>query len=136
MDRREQRGNDHLPSLLDQVPAFPEVLEVLCCELVNLVNRVNVVNLVNPGSDNHVVHRSDFKLATVAILLAAAIVSVAACANSEAKRREAGINPTYDRQTGKLTQLEFDSNHDGRPDTWTDMDGTRPVPRTHHFAYN
>jgi hypothetical protein len=39
----------------------------------------------------------------------------------------AAIQPSYDRQTGKLTQLAYDSDHDGRPDTWTDMDGARPL---------
>lgn len=40
---------------------------------------------------------------------------------------DAAIKPTYDKTTGKLTQLSYDSNHDGRPDTWTDMDGSRPL---------
>jgi hypothetical protein len=38
-----------------------------------------------------------------------------------------GITPTYDKQTGKLTQLAYDSDRDGRPDTWTDMDGATPL---------
>jgi hypothetical protein len=37
------------------------------------------------------------------------------------------IRPTYDKSTGRLTQLEYDANHDGRVDTWMDMDGTRPL---------
>jgi hypothetical protein len=85
------------------------------------------VNLVNVGSDIDVVHRSESRRAAAAILLATAIAGLPACANSEAKRREAEIRPTYDKQTGKLTQLAYDSDHDGTPDTWTDMDGTRPV---------
>lgn len=34
---------------------------------------------------------------------------------------------TYDKTTGKLTQLTYDRNHNGTIDTWTDMDGTRPL---------
>jgi hypothetical protein len=73
------------------------------------------------------VHRSNQGLAAIAIACATTLVSVSACAHSEAKNRDATINPTYDKQTGRLTQLAYDSDHDGRPDTWTDMDGTRPV---------
>jgi hypothetical protein len=43
------------------------------------------------------------------------------------KGASAAIQPSYDKQTGKLTQLAYDSDHDGRPDTWTDMDGARPL---------
>ena len=34
---------------------------------------------------------------------------------------------TYDKTSGKLTQITYDRNHNGRPDTWTDMDGARPI---------
>jgi hypothetical protein len=73
------------------------------------------------------VRQSDRRLAAAAILVATAILFMPACADSEARRRDPEIRPTYDKQTGKLTQLAYDSDHDGRPDTWTDMDGTRPV---------
>ena len=36
-------------------------------------------------------------------------------------------NPTYDKTTGKLTQLTYDANKNGKIDTWTDMDGTKPL---------
>jgi hypothetical protein len=51
----------------------------------------------------------------------------AGCSDSEKARAKAGIRPTYDKATGKLTQLTLDSNGDGRIDTWTDMDGARPI---------
>jgi hypothetical protein len=54
-------------------------------------------------------------------------VACGACSNPEREREKLGIKPTYDRTTGKLTQLTYDSNHNGRIDTWTDMDGARPV---------
>src|SRR5689334_9932803 len=50
-----------------------------------------------------------------------------ACSNPERERDTLGIKPTYDRTTGKLTRLTYDSNHNGRVDTWTDMDGARAI---------
>jgi hypothetical protein len=41
--------------------------------------------------------------------------------------QKAGISATYDSKTGKLTELAYDSNHDGKVDTWTEMIGNRPV---------
>ena len=35
------------------------------------------------------------------------------------------IQAKYDQTTGRLTRLEFDSNNNGKPDTWAFMDGTR-----------
>jgi hypothetical protein len=35
--------------------------------------------------------------------------------------------PTYDKATGKLKELTYDSNHNGKIDTWTEMDGARPL---------
>ena len=37
------------------------------------------------------------------------------------------MRPTYDKGTGRLTQLTYDANKNGTIDTWTDMDGTRPL---------
>ena len=51
----------------------------------------------------------------------------AACSNPEREREKLGIKPTYDKATGKLTELTYDSNQNGKVDTWTDMDGARPV---------
>lgn len=33
----------------------------------------------------------------------------------------------YDAKTGKLTEITYDKNKNGRVDTWVDMDGSRPV---------
>src|SRR5437763_230665 len=63
----------------------------------------------------------------MAILVPMAIATLSACANSSEKQRGAAIQPTDDKKTGKPTQLAYDSDHDGRFDTWTDMDGTRPL---------
>jgi hypothetical protein len=49
------------------------------------------------------------------------------CSDASKARAEAGIQATYDKGTGRLKELTLDSNHNGRVDTWTDMDGARPV---------
>lgn len=40
-------------------------------------------------------------------------------------RESAAIAPVYDKVTGKLQLLKYDSNGDGKVDTWSYMDGTR-----------
>jgi len=49
------------------------------------------------------------------------------CSDPERTQAEAGIRPTYDKTSGKLTKLALDSNHNGHVDTWTDMDGVRAI---------
>jgi hypothetical protein len=63
----------------------------------------------------------------VAAMLAAC---VPACSNPDRERLKAlkaTTRASYDRTTGKLTELTFDANRNGRIDTWTEMDGMRPV---------
>ena len=52
---------------------------------------------------------------------------VAACADAESNRLKTTVKPTYDKATGKLAELTSDANRNGRIDTWTEMDGTRPI---------
>jgi hypothetical protein len=40
-------------------------------------------------------------------------------------RESSNIQPVYDKLTGKLQLLKYDSNGDGKVDTWSYMDGTR-----------
>ena len=59
----------------------------------------------------------------------AALLSVtclAACSDSAGGRRGTTA-PTYDPATGRLRELTYDANDNGRVDTWTEMDGARPV---------
>ncbi len=49
------------------------------------------------------------------------------CADPERERLKATTRASYDKDTGKLTELTYDANKDGRIDTWTEMDGTRPL---------
>lgn len=62
-----------------------------------------------------------------AIVVTFVAAFAAGCSNADRVRAAADVRPTYDKATGRLTELALDSNHDGRPDTWTDMDGARPV---------
>jgi hypothetical protein len=52
---------------------------------------------------------------------------IAGCSRSANTAEKAGITPTYDPKTGRLTELAFDSNHNGKVDTWTEMNGNRAV---------
>jgi hypothetical protein len=67
------------------------------------------------------------RLSRAALLIAGAACLVASCSDPDAERVKRTTIPTYDKKTGKLTQLTYDRNHNGVIDTWTDMDGTRPV---------
>jgi hypothetical protein len=50
-----------------------------------------------------------------------------ACSDPERERLKATTKPAYDRTTGKLTELTYDANKNGRVDTWTAMDGSRAL---------
>ena len=57
----------------------------------------------------------------------AALVASSACSNPDKERLKQTTVPTYDKETGKLKELTFDSNKNGKVDTWTQMDGAKPV---------
>jgi hypothetical protein len=61
---------------------------------------------------------------TIAALLALSCLS--ACSSPDGGRRGT-IAPTYDKTTGKLKELASDANANGIIDTWTEMDGARPI---------
>ena len=62
-----------------------------------------------------------------AAVMAACGSLVAGCSRGANTPEKAGIAATYDTKTGKLTELAYDSNHNGKVDTWTEMNGTHPV---------
>ena len=64
-----------------------------------------------------------------AVLLVTIVVSALAACSSKpnAATEKNRFNPVYDKTTGKLTMLKFDSKKDGKIDTWSYMDGTRIV---------
>jgi hypothetical protein len=57
----------------------------------------------------------------------AALIAAASCSNPPPDPAKLTTKPTYDKTTGKLTQLTYDRNKNGVIDTWTDMDGARPL---------
>src|SRR6185503_20052725 len=61
------------------------------------------------------------------LLLAAIALCLAACSDPEKERVKQTTKATYDQKTGKLTELTYDRNKNGTIDTWTEMDGSRPV---------
>ena len=63
----------------------------------------------------------------LAALAVSSAVLVQSCANPERERLKSTTKATYDQATGKLTELTYDANKNGRIDTWTEMDGTRPL---------
>jgi hypothetical protein len=65
--------------------------------------------------------------ATRTALLCLVLVSPAGCSEPESERLRGTTIPTYDKTTGKLVEVTFDADKNGVIDTWTDMDGRRPV---------
>jgi hypothetical protein len=59
--------------------------------------------------------------------LIVALVCASGCADPEKERLRETTRPTYDKTTGRLKELTFDANKNRRIDTWTEMDGTRPI---------
>jgi hypothetical protein len=55
------------------------------------------------------------------------LLAAAACSNPAPDPAAGGMKPTYDLTTGKLTQITSDRNRNGVMDTWTDMEGARPL---------
>jgi hypothetical protein len=51
----------------------------------------------------------------------------AACSRPANAPAAHGVSGTYDKTTNKLLLLTYDRNGDGKIDTWTDMDGGRPL---------
>jgi hypothetical protein len=54
------------------------------------------------------------------------LTCASACHDPDRFNRET-TRPTYDTKTGRMTQLTYDANADGRIDTWIEMDGKRPI---------
>jgi hypothetical protein len=61
---------------------------------------------------------------------AAAILAgvwIQGCSDPDRARLKATTKPAYDNATGQLQELTFDANRNGRIDTWTEMEGNRPL---------
>ena len=71
-------------------------------------------------------YKSSFPQATgLALVLSIALIDGSACGRSS--EPQGRIEAVYDKQTGRLTLLKYDSNHNGIFDTWSYMDGARVV---------
>jgi hypothetical protein len=55
------------------------------------------------------------------------VAGASACTDPAKEHASAAVHPTYDKTTGRLKELTYDANGNGRIDTWTEMDGTRPL---------
>ncbi len=62
----------------------------------------------------------------IALAVCVAIGAVA-CSDPERERLKATTKATYDERSGRLKELTSDANRNGRIDTWTEMDGSRPI---------
>ena len=59
--------------------------------------------------------------------IAVALLVCSSCSDPERDRLKATTQATYDEASGRLKELTYDANRNGRIDTWTEMDGSRPV---------
>ena len=59
------------------------------------------------------------------LLIGLSLTGVYGC--NGAATHTATIRPSYDNATGRLKELAYDANGNGRVDTWTEMDGSKPL---------
>ncbi len=67
------------------------------------------------------------RIAGSAVLIGACLATLTGCTGASRDRVRQSTHGTYDKSSGKLTQITYDRNHNGTIDTWTDMDGARPL---------
>jgi hypothetical protein len=65
--------------------------------------------------------------AAAAVVIAAATALPSGCTDPEKQRLKDTTQATYDPATGRLKELTYDADKNGTIDTWTDMDGARPL---------
>ncbi len=58
-------------------------------------------------------------------LLAGSLAVSVGCQKASQPAGNAEVKPTYNKDTGQLERITYDRNHDGKPDAWLFMDGTR-----------
>ena len=69
---------------------------------------------------------SQFVARSCAAVLALALTPQA-CSDPDRERLKATTKATYDKTSGRLRELTFDANKNGKIETWTEMDGNRPL---------
>jgi hypothetical protein len=60
-----------------------------------------------------------------ASVVAAAVTLGTACGRPASPPPAERVAPSYNTSTGRLEKITYDRNHDGQPDAWAFMDGTR-----------
>ena len=70
--------------------------------------------------------RKNTALFTVLPAISLLAVALSSCGRDRAEAK-ARITPEYDKTTGRLQLLKYDSDGDGKPDTFSYMDGARVV---------
>jgi hypothetical protein len=60
-------------------------------------------------------------------MLLATTLAQLSCSDPDRERLKATTKASYDKTSGRLRELTFDANKNGRVETWTDMDGNRPL---------
>lgn len=83
--------------------------------------------LINPRSLNHRLSIPQLSLPQFAAAAALLVVGAASCSNPDEQRVKSTTQASYDLQTGKLAEITYDQNKNGRIDTWTKMNGSLPV---------
>src|SRR6266487_1182573 len=61
-----------------------------------------------------------------AMLLVAAGITPA-CHGGSTPAPAPGVQPSYNKTSGRLERIAYDRNHDGKPDAWLNMQGTHVV---------
>lgn len=67
------------------------------------------------------------RVPALAVAFSGCVALMAVACTDPARDRTRTTKGTYDKTTGKLTELASDRNRNGTLDTWTEMDGTRPL---------
>lgn len=64
-----------------------------------------------------------------AVVAFGCLATIAGCASPPPPQPSSGgrMVPTYSEETGRLAELKYDRNKDGKTDTWATMDGPRVV---------
>lgn len=55
------------------------------------------------------------------------VLAHSGCADPERERLKETTRASYDKTSGRLRELTFDANKNGTIDTWTEMDGDKPL---------
>ncbi|MBA3885231.1 MAG: hypothetical protein H0X67_05810 [Acidobacteria bacterium] len=61
------------------------------------------------------------------LLIGLSLAGISACVDPAKERLKASVEPRYDKTTGRLKELAYDANGNGRVETWTEMDGATPL---------